>query len=87
MDGYEMYLHSAGIDVPLEVKRPQITAREVVGAFGGDVLNKSLIGVANKALNRFESEGMIVLRRRDVVINGKTLTGLRQEVSIGPAGA
>ena len=87
LDGYEMYLHSAGLDVPTLVKRPQITAKEVVGGFGGNQHDKGLVAVTNKALNRFESEGMIILRRRDVVINGKTLTAQRQEVSIGPAGA
>jgi hypothetical protein len=87
LEGYEMFLHSAGVDVPVLVTRPQITAREVVGGFGGDVLDKGLVAVANKALNLFEKEGIIVLRRRDVVMNGKTLTNLRSDVSIGPAGA
>lgn len=92
LDGYEMYLHSAGISVPALVTRPQITAREVVGAFGGDTLNKSLVGIVNKALNRFEAEGMIVLRRETIVIKRKTrvdtkLNNLRYDVSVGPAGA
>jgi len=92
LDGYELYLHSAGMNVPALVARPQITAREVVGAFGGDVLNKSLVGIVNKALNRFEAEGMIVLRRETIVIKRKTrvdtkLNNLRYDVSVGPAGA
>ncbi len=92
IDGYEMYLHSAGMNVPALVVRPQITAREVVGAIGGDVFDKNLVGVVNKALNRFEAEAMIVLRRKDVEIKRKTrgsrkFDNLRFEVSIGPAGA
>ena len=87
-----MYLHSAGVDVPTLVTRPQITAREVVAAFGGDVLNKGLVGVVNKALNRFEDEGMIILQRETIVIKRKTsvdrkFNNLRFDVSIGPAGA
>jgi hypothetical protein len=92
LDGYEMYLHSAGVSIPALVKRPQITAREVVGAIGGDVLDKSLTWVVNKALNRFETEGLIVLRRKDVEIKRKArgsrkFNNLRFDVSIGPAGA
>lgn len=92
IDGYEMYLHSAGVNVPALVVRPQITAREVVGAIGGDVFDKNLIAVANKVLNRFEAEAMIVLRRKDVEIKRKTrgsrkFSNLRFNVSIGPAGA
>mgnify|MGYP003654699293 FL=1 len=92
LDGYEMYLHSAGVSIPALVKRPQITAREVVGAIGGDVLDKSLTWIVNKSLNRFEAEGLIVLRRKDVEIKrkarpGRKFNNLRFDVSIGPAGA
>lgn len=92
IDAYEMYLHSAGEKVPTLVVRPQITAREIVGAFGGDVFDKSLAWVVNKAINRFEAEAMIVLRRKDVEIKRKTrgsrkFNNLRFDVSIGPAGA
>ena len=63
INGYELYLSDVGLPIPVLVERPQITAKEVIGAIGEDVMDKSLQWHANAALNRFEQEGLIVHKR------------------------
>ena len=91
IDGYELYLSEMGLPIPVLVERPQITAKEVIGAIGEDPLYSSMVNVANAALNKFEEEGLIVLKRVDRITGTgskrKTFKGLRTKVSIGPAGA
>lgn len=91
INGYELYLSDVGLPIPVLVERPQITAKEVIGAIGEDVMDKSLQWHANAALNRFEQEGLIVLKRVERITGTgskrKTFKGLRTKVSIGPAGA
>ena len=91
IDGYELYLSEMGLPIPALVERPQITAKEVIGAIGEDPLYSSMVNVANAVLNKFEKEGLIVLQRVDRITGTgskrKTFKGLRTKVSIGPAGA
>lgn len=90
IDGYELYLSEMGLPIPALVERPQITAKEVIGAIGQDLMDSSMVNVANAALNKFEKEGLIVLQRVERIIGTgpkrKTFKG-RANVSIGPAGA
>ena len=91
INGYELFLSDTGKTIPALVTRPQVTAKEVVAAIGEDPMHKGLQWHANKALNYFEAECLIVLQRIDRVTGTgskqRVFKGLRTKVSIGPAGA